>query len=169
MAQSILKDPSRVQQLKDSLKRHLKKDPQDGKAWVLLARIHASAQDWQSAHQAILHAYQLHPEDIKTALFYVEALWHVEGYLSPNARQILLGILKKEPTQPDTLMLLATEARQRHCPKEALGYLKTLRVVVAADTNITKSLDEAIIELKSADNSQCLHSAETLVHSVPLE
>lgn len=161
LAQSILKDPGRVQQLKESLKKHLKKDPQDAKAWVLLARISASAEEWTSVYEAIRHAYQLQPDDVKTTLFYVESLWHVEGYLSPKARRILLKILKKEPTQPDTLMLLATEAKQRHCPGEALGYLRTLRVVVASDTNITQTLDETILELKSTDNSQCIHSDET--------
>lgn len=161
VAQSILKDPSRVQQLKKSLEKHLKNNPQDAKAWVLLARIDASADEWPSAYEAIQHAYQLQPDDMKTTLFYVESLWHVEGYLSSRARRILLEILKKDPTQPDTLMLLATEAKQRHCPGEALGFLRILRAVVASDANITQTLDEAILELKSADNSQCLHSDES--------
>lgn len=163
-AQSILKDPHRVQQLMESLKKHVKKSPTDAKAWFLLGRIYASSESWNDAYEALQKAYQLQPNDIKTALFYVETIWHVEGHITSEARVILLEILKKEPLQPDALMLLATEAKQRHCPKEAMGYLQTLRVLVSSDTNMTKSLDEAILELKSADNSQCLDMSATSKH-----
>lgn len=163
-AQSILKDPTRVQQLLLSLKQHVQKDPKDARAWFLLGRILASSQDWGGAKAALQHAYQLEPYDIKTALFYVETLWHVQGHLSSKARLILQEILKKEPHQPDALMLLATEARQRNCPKEALDYLQTLRAVVVSEPNITQSIDEAILQLKAADNSQCLDSSVTSKH-----
>lgn len=163
-AQAILKDPHRVQELMESLKKHLQTKPNDAKAWFLLGRIHAGSGAWNEAHVALQKAYQLQANDLKTALFYVETLWHVEGNLNSEARTILLEILKKEPLQPDALMLLATEARQRHCPKEAMRYLQTLRALLSSDVNMIKSIDEVILDLKSADNSHCLDTSETSKH-----
>ena len=156
-AQMILKNPQSLKNLTQKLEKRLVLHPEDAKAWFLLGRIQAAQEHWNKAHDALLQAYRLKPQDISTALFYVETIWHVEGRLNDLARTILLKALAQDSQQPDALMLLATEARQRNCPKEALVYLRKLRRVLASQADIRQNIDEAIIQANQADDSQCVH------------
>lgn len=157
-AQSILKDPRSIEKLTEKLKQRVRLYPDDAKAWFLLGRLYAAQGDWKHAHDALFQSYRFNPLDTKTALFYVESIWHTEGRLNSLARHILQKIIKKEPKQPDALMLLSTEAQQRNCPKEALKYLETLRQLFSTDSEISQSIDEAILKAREADDSKCQHT-----------
>jgi cytochrome c-type biogenesis protein CcmH/NrfG len=159
-AQAILKNPQSIVNLVQKLERRVTIEPSDAKAWFLLGRIHAGQDNWEKAHDALFQAYRLNPKDIKTAIFYVETIWHVQGRLNALARHILHQVLRQEPKQADALMLLATEARQRNCPKEALPYLQELRQLFLEESEISRSIDKAIKKANQADDSECEHASE---------
>ena len=159
-AQLILKDPRSIEKLTDKLKQRVQLYPNDAKAWFLLGRLYAADADWTHAHDALFQAYRLNPTDSKTALFYVETIWHTEGHLNDLARHILKKVIRSEPHQPDALMLLATEARQRNCPREALKYLETLRQLFSREKDLSENIDEAILKAREADDSKCQRSSD---------
>ena len=155
-AKAILANPQSLQTLLANFRKHLELNPQDAKAWFLLGRVYAGQGEWQDAHDALQQSYRLEPNNIKTSLFYVETIWHTQNKITPQARHILIKVLAKEANQPDALMLLATEARERKCPQEAIIYLQKLRDVLMSQEELRKSLDDAIFKAEREDNSQCL-------------
>ena len=143
-AQDILKQPQKVEYLLERLKQTVAKHPEDVKAWFLLGRIYAANNDWAHAHDALLQAYRQQPDDVKTALFYVETIWHTQGHITKQAHMILQSVLKKQPNQPDALLLLATDAKQHQCYQQAIVYWKRVLVMFAKDSEMYKILLEAI-------------------------
>jgi cytochrome c-type biogenesis protein CcmH len=143
-AQSILKQPKQVEHLLERLQQAVIEHPEDAKAWFLLGRIYAANQDWPHAHDALLQAYRLHPDDLKTALFYVETIWHTQGRITKQAHMILQRVLKKEPNQPDALLMLATDAKEHQCYQQAIMYWKRVLVMFPKDSEMYKILLEAI-------------------------
>jgi cytochrome c-type biogenesis protein CcmH/NrfG len=143
-AQSILKQPKQVEHLLERLQQAVIEHPEDAKAWFLLGRIYAANQDWPHAHDALLQAYRLHPDDLKTALFYVETIWHTQGRITKQAHMILQQVLKKDPNQPDALLMLATDAKEHQCYQQAILYWKRVLVMFPKDSEMYKILLEAI-------------------------
>ncbi len=154
-AKNILNNPNAIQNLIEKLQQRVKNYPDDAKAWFLLGRVCAGDGQWEKAHDALLQAYRLEPDNIKSALFYVETIWHTQNKITAHAREVLLKILAQEPNQPDALMLMANEARQRQCPKEAIVYLEALRNLMASEEELRVSLDDAILKAQQEDNSKC--------------
>jgi cytochrome c-type biogenesis protein CcmH len=152
-AQAILKQPKQVEHLLERLQQAVVEHPDDAKAWFLLGRIYAANQDWPHAHDALLQAYRLHTKDIKTALFYVETIWHTQGRITHQAHDILQSVLKIEPNQPDALLMLATDAKEHQCFEQAIGYWKRVLVMFPKDSEMYKILLEAIDDAqKKPDN-----------------
>jgi|LauGreDrversion4_2_1035121.scaffolds.fasta_scaffold222627_3 cytochrome c-type biogenesis protein CcmH len=148
LAHAILKQPKQVEMLLERLQQAVVEHPNDAKAWFLLGRIYAANQDWPHAHDALLQAYRRHPNDIKTALFYVETIWHTQGRITHQAHVILQSVLKTEPNQPDALLMLATDAKEHQCFVKAIGYWKRVLVLFPKDSKMYKILLEVIDDAK---------------------
>lgn len=143
-AKAILKQPNQVKRLKQSLQAQVVKHPEDAKAWFLLGRMYASEGLWNQAHDAVFQAYRLEPNNLKTAIFYVETIWQTQGKITPQARYILNQVLKKDDHQPDALIMLAADANNRGCYQQAITYWQKILVMLPKDSEMAQVITEAI-------------------------
>jgi cytochrome c-type biogenesis protein CcmH len=148
-AQAILKQPKQIQRLKQTLKMQVTKHPEDAKAWFLLGRMYASEGLWREAHDAVFQAYRLEQKNLKTAIFYVETIWQTQGQITPQARHILDEVLKLDEHQPDALILLAADANNRGCYRQAIGFWQRLLVLLPKDSQMAQALTEAITKAQA--------------------
>jgi cytochrome c-type biogenesis protein CcmH/NrfG len=155
-AKAILGDEEKLKRLLSVLKKQLIQHPNDDKARVLLARIYAGQDRWPEAFQALEPAYLHQKNDLKLSLFYVETRWHLKGRLDKRGRDILYQLLRLNPNQIESLMMLASDAKSRGCYQEALPYLQRLSILFAGDEKIKAEIDSAIFEAKNKSKSACM-------------
>lgn len=143
-AKAILQQPNQIQNLKKTLQKQVGNHPEDAKAWFLLGRMYASEGQWNHAHDAVFQAYRLEPKNLKTAIFYVETIWQTQGQITPQARHILDRVLKIDENQPDALIMLAADANNRACYKQAISYWQKILVMLPKDSEMAQVITEAI-------------------------
>jgi cytochrome c-type biogenesis protein CcmH/NrfG len=129
--------------------------PNDAKAWFLLGRLRAGQGDWKGAHDALLQAYRLNPNDHKAAIFYVETILNNQGQLNVFARQILQKVLTQDPNQADALMLLAADAKQHQCYQLAAQYWQKVLPQVPKEEKMYDALKTAIDEALTQPKQAC--------------
>lgn len=154
-AKQILSSPQQFNQLLKNLQERVKTAPNDSKAWFLLGRLYAQKEEWPAAHDALFQAHRLEPQNIKTGLFYVETVWHIEQQLTTYARKILQEILEQEPNQPDALVMLAADAKAHHCSDRALKYLNALISIVPQDSPMYHDINREIKNLEKDSDHKC--------------
>lgn len=154
-AKQILNDTKKFSSLVSQLEARVLAVPKDAKAWFLLGRLKAGQGDWQRAHDALLQAYRLAPDNEKYAIFYVETIMNTQGQLNAFARQILHKVLSLQPQQADALIILAADAKQHHCYHQASLYWQQVLAQVPKDAPLYQSLQSAIDEALLHSDKGC--------------
>jgi len=124
---------------------HLKKAPNDAKAWFLMGRVYVAEADWLQANKAFTRAHELSPNHEEFTLHYVQSVWELNHQEFDKAsRELLLGILKHNSEQPDALAMLAFDAYKRHEDKLAVMYWERLLKLTPQGSEEASKLRQAI-------------------------
>lgn len=112
------------------LERRVQEAPQDGDAWLLLARTRGALAQWRAADEAWRRALTLVPitPDLRAAALEASVL-AAEGTISPAATEGFARVLAEEPDNPIARFYLAAAAAQDGRQQEAI----TAWLALAAD------------------------------------
>ena len=112
------------------LERRVQEAPQDGDAWLLLARTRGALAQWRAADEAWRRALTLVPitPDLRAAALEASVL-AAEGTISPSATEGFARVLAEEPDNPIARFYLAAAAAQDGRQQEAI----TAWLALAAD------------------------------------
>ncbi len=137
-----------LDQLLDSLKSKLDKNPNDSDGWALLARSYVELRQHAKAIPAYENAVKVIADDPQLLADYADALAVVNGHqLSGKPEELVNQALKLDPHHIKALMLAATAAFNRQDYKQAIGYWERLQQDLPADSEmlpeVKASLDEA--------------------------
>lgn len=114
-------------ELVKQLKEQLVAQPLNVRAWYLLGRIEAKAENWSEAVRALEKAYALNPKDEGIVLQYSYALLQLKDEEAAlKMRQALKPLLKKKSAQQEAFSLLALAAFQHGKPEQAIIYWKKM-------------------------------------------
>ncbi len=144
--QKILKTMNGPQEVIQKLEARLKADPNSGRGWYLLGRLHASQNHWKKAHQAFAKAHDLKPDNIQITLNLVQSRLVLNKHLGKEDHHLLYKILAKQKNQPDALMLLANEAYERKQYQQAIDYWQRLLSVVPEGSEEAQQIHKAIVK-----------------------
>lgn len=124
---------------------HLKKAPNDAKAWFLMGRVYVAEADWLHANKAFTRAHELAPHHEEFTLHYVQSVWELNHQeFDKSSRELLLGILQHNSEQPDALAMLALDAYKRHEDKLAVMYWERLLKLTPQGSEEASKLRQAI-------------------------
>jgi cytochrome c-type biogenesis protein CcmH len=112
------------------LERRVQEAPQDGDAWLLLARTRGALAQWRAADEAWRRALTLVPvtPDLRAAALEASVL-AADGAISPAATEGFAKVLAEEPDNPVARFYLAAAAAQDGRQQEAI----TAWLALAAD------------------------------------
>jgi cytochrome c-type biogenesis protein CcmH len=103
--------PEKVQAMIQGLKEQADKAPNDGRAWMMLARAYSFVGKFPEAVEAYQHALPLNPGDADLLADYADALAIVQNRtLGPEPMKLIHQALKIDPQNMKALALAATEA-----------------------------------------------------------
>jgi len=103
--------PEKVQAMIQGLKEQAEKAPNDGRAWMMLARAYSFVGKFPEAVDAYQHAMPLNPGDADLLADYADALAIVQNRtLGPEPMKLIHDALKIDPENMKALALAATEA-----------------------------------------------------------
>lgn len=129
----------------NSLKERLDDTPKSAQGWYLLGRLYMSQANWLKARDAFATSKQLNPKDVKNSINYIISLWQINNqHGDETIRQLLVSLLKDNPTQPDALALLAMDAYDTKDFLSAIGYWQQLLKQVPEYSEEAKALRKAI-------------------------
>lgn len=110
-------------------------NPEDGAAWVLLARSYAFVERWPDALQAFEKARKLLPQDASVLTGYAEALAMTRGgTLAGQPMELVQQALAMDPDDTKGLELAAVHAFQARDFTTAAAYFGRLQALVAPDS-----------------------------------
>jgi cytochrome c-type biogenesis protein CcmH len=123
------------------LERRVQEAPQDGDAWLLLARTRAALAQWRTADEAYRRTLALVPAtpDIRAAALEAGVL-AADGTISPAAAEGFARVLAEEPDNPVARFYLAAAAAQAGRQQEAI----TAWLALAADLPAGLSIRDEI-------------------------
>ncbi|NCT56621.1 MAG: hypothetical protein GW760_02775 [Legionella sp.] len=148
-AEAVVQSLGSTQAIIERFKMHLKKSPNDAKAWFLLGRVYVAEADWLHANQAFATAHRLAPDYQEYTLHYVQSVWELNHQqFDENARALLLEIVKHHPDQPDALAMLAFDAYKRHQNQLAVMYWERLLKLAPQGSEEASKLRQAIAKAR---------------------
>lgn len=110
------------------LRTRLYHEPDDATGWLLLGRLAITARNALEAEGAMMRAYNLEPTNPQIANGYAQTLLMINQQGNDViARQVLLSVLEEDPTNTDTLSLLAYDAFSQGHFRQAVDYWKTMK------------------------------------------
>ena len=140
--------PLSTQQMQDlmlGLRTRLSQEPDDATGWLLLGRLAISNRNAMEAEGAMLRAYNLEPNNPQVANGYAQTLLMINQKGNEAiARQVLLSVLEQDPTNTDTLSLLAFDAFEQSHFAQAVNYWKMLKSLLPKNDPRLTMLDSSI-------------------------
>ncbi|MDF1683165.1 MAG: hypothetical protein P1U36_00765 [Legionellaceae bacterium] len=126
-AEALVRSLGSTAAIIERFQSHLKKMPNDAKAWFLLGRVYVAETDWFRANKAFIRAHELEPDQEEYTLHYVQSVWELNDQAFDGAsRELLLEIIKDNSEQPDALAMLAFDAYKRQENALAVMYWERL-------------------------------------------
>lgn len=137
-----------IAEMLEKITLYLKDNPQDGKAWAMLARLYLLQDDMPNAVKSYQRATELTTDNADLWADYADALASVDGnQLSGKPLQMIQRALELNPQHPKALWLAGTEAHLRNDPKASLSYWQRLLAVIDPDSSdaqvIRNNIEEA--------------------------
>jgi cytochrome c-type biogenesis protein CcmH len=130
------------------LARHLERTPDDGRAWVLLARIDFAADRFADAAAAYERALAASPKvalDAGVWCEYADALGMAQGgSLTGRPRELVMRALAQNPAHPKALEMAGSAAYEAGEYGAAVQYWRQLLPQLANDPGATRELAAAI-------------------------
>ena len=126
-----------VSEIIEKMEKHLAKQPNSAQGWYLLGKLYFHQAHYQLASNALKKAYQLRPDDLETKLYYAQALFFQKN---PQAYQLLVEIVEKDPNETTAINLLALDAYQKKNYQQAIQYWEKLLDFYSTDSEDGKAL-----------------------------
>jgi cytochrome c-type biogenesis protein CcmH len=147
-AGAVAADAQRTPVTRDALAAHLARHPDDGRSWVLLARIEFDADrfgDAAAAYERALGASAKVAADPAVWCEYADALGMANGgSLAGKPRELVMRALARDPQHPKALEMAGSAAFEAHEYAAALGYWNALRAQLPAGSATQEELGRAI-------------------------
>jgi cytochrome c-type biogenesis protein CcmH len=128
--------------------RHLERSPDDGRAWVLLARIDFAANHYPDAAAAYARALAASPKvagDPGVWCEYADALGMAQGgSLAGRPRELVMRALAQNPAHPKALEMAGSAAFEAGEYAAAVQFWRQLLPQLANDPRAQRELDGAI-------------------------
>lgn len=140
-----------IAQMVDRLAERLKKEPDNGQGWQMLARFYAVLGNFPAAAGAFARASALLPEDADTLADYADALVMTQdGAFSDQSQQLIQRALALAPQHPKALALAGSAAFKRQDFGAALVSWNKALAVLPADSELAQSLKASSAEARRA-------------------
>lgn len=150
-ATQFLKTIGGVDQLKNALQSRLQQNPNDAHGWYLLGRLYLHDNLWAEAIAAFTDANRLQPNNVDTELSLAEALYlHHQPQQTRQAQAILQSLLRRDPSNPGALNLLALLAYQEQHYQRAIDLWQALWNQMPADSDTAITLQKAMQRARDA-------------------
>lgn len=141
--------PEQIDAMIGSLVEKLKKNPDDGKGWVMLARSYKVLERYPEAADAYARAGNLVDQDAGLLADYAEVLSQMHGgSLQGKAGELIARALKIDPNEPQALLLAGAAARERQDFAAAAEYWSRLLPQLEPDSDEAKTVAAAIGEAR---------------------
>lgn len=140
-----------IAQMVDRLAERLKKEPDNGQGWQMLARSYAVLGNFPAAAGAFARASALLPEDADTLADYADTLVMTQdGAFSDKSLQLIQRALALTPQHPKALALAGSAAFKRQDFGAALASWNKALAVLPADSELAQSLKASSAEARQA-------------------
>jgi cytochrome c-type biogenesis protein CcmH len=140
--QAIAQTGLRLGELED----HVRHDPRNVAAWLVLVRAYQAAGDAPNALNALARANRSVPGNVDLLLAYADAL--ADGITAEGLPAPLVGVMRQinaiDPNQPDALWYLGLAAAQRGDSHRARNFWQRLAGQLPAGSGERKSLQERL-------------------------
>jgi cytochrome c-type biogenesis protein CcmH len=148
-------EPGAVPVEREALARHLARYPQDGRGWVLLARMDFASNRFEDAAAAYGKAIAASPKVAKDALIwceYADALGMAQGgTLAGRPRELVLHALALDGAHPKALDMAGSEAYEQRDYVTALRHWRQLLGQLAEGSPEHRELAAAIARVEQVD------------------
>lgn len=149
--EQFLKTIGGVDQLENALHSRLQRNPNDAHGWYLLGRLYLHDNQWAKAIAALTDANRLQPNNTDTQLSLAEALYlHHQPQQAQQTKTILQALLRRDPSNPGALNLLALLAYQEQHYQRAIDMWQALWNQMPADSDAAITLQKAIQRARDA-------------------
>ena len=166
-----IKDDGR--QLITAMQSNVHRHADDPNRWMRLSELFLSLEATESALESLSRAYRLSPDNEEIATTYAQISFFAnKGQLDANSRQVLQGVLAKNPQHEGAQMLMAMGEARGSNYQQAQGWIKRLRDSIAAKpgdhTKALTSLDElsANVSMQEQQASQGIDVTVTINSSL---
>lgn len=164
--------PQELNEMVEDIQSKLKKDPNSWEAWLMLARVQRTREDYEASNLAFLKALSLSEnDDIQIERAEVLAL-KSHGNFQGEPLAIIDKVLKANPDQPNALLLAGSAAFSMGNYKLALQRWGRVRSQVSEHSEEAQSLDQVMhlaqqkLGLKVSDNSSSAPNAKASANNV---
>ena len=140
-----------MQQAISALATRLKQQPGDAQGWALLGRAYAATGQTKDAVDALRHAHELAGDDHALTVEYAQALAldAPDHRIDGESRQLLEGVLAKEPDNQRALWLLGIADYQAARYDAAIARWNTLLPLVADNAEVGASVRKQIADAQA--------------------
>jgi cytochrome c-type biogenesis protein CcmH len=136
--------PQELKDMVDDIQSKLKKDPNSWEAWLMLARVQRTREDFEASDLAFQKALSLSEnDDIQIERAEVLALKQ-HGSFEGEPNTIIDKVLKANPDQPNALLLAGSAAFSMGNYKLALQHWTRVRTQVEDQSEEAQNLDQVI-------------------------
>lgn len=154
--------PEQIEQMLDGLVEKLKKNPDDGQGWVMLARSYKALGRFPEAANAYGHAGAVLDQDAALLADYAEVLGQVSGgKLQGRPSELLARALRIDPDEPQALLLAGAAASERQDFGAAAEFWSRLLAQLAPGSEEAKTLAGAV------DKAREIAAAQTGSRKMP--
>jgi cytochrome c-type biogenesis protein CcmH len=141
--------PEQIDAMIGGLVEKLKKNPEDGKGWVMLARSYKVLERYPEAADAYARAGSVVDQDAGLLADYAEVLSQVHGgSLQGKAGELITRALQIDPNEPQALLLAGAAARERQDFTAAADHWSRLLSQLEAESDEAKTVAAAIAEAR---------------------
>ena len=133
----------------DKVRQKTEENPNDGEAWLMLAKTHSVMEQWPDAGKAYARAVQLQPKNATALAGYAESLAILNGrVLQGQPAELIRQALAINPKEPKALELAGIGAFQENNFAQAAYYWKQLLNQLPPDSPYAMDIAMALKEAK---------------------
>jgi cytochrome c-type biogenesis protein CcmH len=133
----------------DKVRQKTEENPNDGEAWLMLAKTHSVMEQWPDANKAYARAVQLQPKNATALAGYAESLAILNGrVLQGQPAELIRQALAINPKEPKALELAGIGAFQENNFAQAAYYWKQLLNQLPPDSPYAMDIAVAMKEAK---------------------
>jgi len=137
--------PQQIEEMLGKLVEKLKKNPDDAKGWVMLARSYKVLGRYAESAEAYSHGRLLVDSDPSLLADYAEVLGQMNGgNLEGKSTELIAQALKIDANEPQALFLAGAAATDRHDFPAVVDYWGRLLLQLQPGSDEAKSLQAAV-------------------------